>query len=75
MATSSTTQDRVLSRANHLAGVRYEIRGPLAQRALQLEREGHEILKLNIGNPAQFGFRAPESVRLAIIDNRSKAEG
>ncbi len=75
MASSSTTQDRVLSRANHLAGVRYEIRGPLAQRALQLEREGHEILKLNIGNPAQFGFRAPDSVRLAIIDNLSKAEG
>ncbi len=62
-------------RASHLQGVRYEIRGPLARRALELERKGYEIIKLNIGNPAQFGFRIPETMRLAMIENLSQAEG
>ncbi|MFT3771849.1 MAG: pyridoxal phosphate-dependent aminotransferase [Minicystis sp.] len=64
-----------LRRASHLDGVRYEIRGPLARRALELERQGYEIIKLNIGNPAQFGFRTPETMRLAIIENLTQAEG
>ncbi len=64
-----------LRRASHLDGVRYEIRGPLAKRALELERQGYEIIKLNIGNPAQFGFRVPETMRLAMIENLSQAEG
>ena len=64
-----------LRRAPHLEGVRYEIRGPLARRAHELERQGHEIIKLNIGNPAQFGFRTPETMRLAMIENLPKAEG
>jgi len=62
-------------RARHLDGVRYEIRGPLARRAAELERQGYEIIKLNIGNPAQFGFRTPETMRLAIIENLTQAEG
>ncbi len=62
-------------RAHHLQGVRYEIRGPLARRAHELERQGYEILKLNIGNPAQFGFRTPETMRLAMIENLAQAEG
>ena len=64
-----------LLRAHHLKGVRYEIRGPLARRAGELERQGYEILKLNIGNPAQFGFRTPETMRLAMIENLANAEG
>ena len=64
-----------IRRAGHLAGVRYEIRGPLARRALELERRGYEIIKLNIGNPAQFGFRTPETMRLAMIENLAQAEG
>jgi len=64
-----------LARASHLESVRYEIRGPLAHRALELERQGHEIIKLNIGNPAQFGFRTPEEIRLAMIENLGRAEG
>lgn len=64
-----------LRRARHLEGVRYEIRGPLARRALELERRGYEIIKLNIGNPAQFGFRMPESMRLALVENLPQAEG
>jgi alanine-synthesizing transaminase len=64
-----------IHRATHLEGIRYEIRGPLARRALELERQGYEIIKLNIGNPAQFGFRTPEAMRLAMIENLRDAEG
>jgi alanine-synthesizing transaminase len=57
-----------------LANVRYEIRGPLARRAAELEKAGHEIIKLNIGNPGAFGFRAPETMRLAMIENLRDAD-
>jgi alanine-synthesizing transaminase len=58
-----------------LANVRYEIRGKLARRAQEMERQGYEIVSLNIGNPGAFGFRAPETMRLAIIENLRAAEG
>lgn len=58
-----------LRASEHLHDVRYEIRGALARRAEQLEREGHEIVKLNIGNPGAFGFRAPEHLQRAIADH------
>jgi alanine-synthesizing transaminase len=45
--------------SDSLHNVRYEIRGKLAQRAHGLERLGYEIISLNIGNPAAFGFRSP----------------
>lgn len=61
--------------ARHLARVRYEIRGPLARRAAEIERQGHEVIKLNIGNPAAFGFRTPPAMRLAVIENLAEAEG
>ncbi len=61
--------------SRHLVNVRYEIRGPLARRADELERKGYDIIKLNIGNPAAFGFRTPESMRLAVIENLRDAEG
>jgi alanine-synthesizing transaminase len=57
-----------------LAGVRYEIRGRLARRAHELERMGYEIISLNIGNPGAFGFRTPETMRLAMIENLASAE-
>jgi alanine-synthesizing transaminase len=57
-----------------LAKVRYEIRGPLARRAVELERQGYDIIKLNIGNPGVFGFRAPETMRLAVIENLAQAD-
>jgi alanine-synthesizing transaminase len=59
----------------NLGNVRYEIRGPLARRADELERQGHEIIKLNIGNPALFGFRTPEAMRRALVENLGQAEG
>jgi alanine-synthesizing transaminase len=58
----------------HLKDVRYEIRGALARRADELERSGFEITKLNIGNPGVFGFRMPESMRRAMIENLPNAE-
>lgn len=58
-----------------LANVKYEIRGNLARRALELSRKGYEIISLNIGNPALFGFRTPETMRLAMIENFSDSEG
>jgi alanine-synthesizing transaminase len=63
-----------LTPSSHLADVRYEIRGPLARRAVELERAGHEIIKLNIGNPGAFGFRMPETMRAAIVENLQQAD-
>ncbi len=57
-----------------LQDVRYEIRGQLAHRALELEKRGYEIISLNIGNPGLFGFRTPETMRLAMIENLGQAE-
>jgi alanine-synthesizing transaminase len=58
-----------------LRHVKYEIRGRLARRAQELERQGYEIVPLNIGNPGAFGFRTPETMRLAMIENMPAAEG
>jgi alanine-synthesizing transaminase len=58
-----------------LRHVRYEIRGRLARRAHELERQGYEIISLNIGNPRAFGLRTPETMRLAMIENLADAEG
>ena len=58
-----------------LRQVRYEIRGRLARRAHELERQGYEIISLNIGNPRAFGLRTPETMRLAMIENLADSEG
>ncbi len=58
-----------------LANVKYEIRGALARRAQEMERMGYDIISLNIGNPGAFGFRTPETMRLAMIENLKTAEG
>ncbi|MBT8084136.1 MAG: pyridoxal phosphate-dependent aminotransferase, partial [Woeseia sp.] len=61
-----------ISRA--LSDVKYEIRGQLANHALELEKRGYEIVSLNIGNPGLYGFRTPETMRLAMIENLGQAE-
>jgi alanine-synthesizing transaminase len=58
----------------NLEGVRYEIRGELAARAGELERQGYEVISLNIGNPGLFGYRTPETMRLAMIENLGQSE-
>lgn len=55
-----------LAPSARLSRVRYEIRGALARRARELESAGHAVLKLNIGNPGRFGFRAPAHLTAAI---------
>jgi alanine-synthesizing transaminase len=70
-----TSSSPSLRAARHLQHVRYEIRGPLARRAEELEREGHDVIKLNIGNLAAFGFRTPATMRIATIENLAQAEG
>jgi alanine-synthesizing transaminase len=52
----------VVRQASRLADVRYDIRGPVLRRARELEAQGHEIIKLNIGNPAPFGLFTPDAV-------------
>ena len=58
-----------------LANVCYDIRGPVHERATIMEEEGHRILKLNIGNPAPFGFEAPEEILVDVIHNIPKSQG
>ena len=64
----------VVSVSQALADVKYEIRGQLSKRAIELERQGYEIISLNIGNPGLFGYRTPETMRLAMIENIGHAE-
>ena len=61
--------------ASRLNNVRYDIRGPVLRRARQLEAEGHQILKLNIGNTAPFGLHAPEGVVHDLVRNIGDAQG
>jgi alanine-synthesizing transaminase len=58
-----------------LHNVLYDIRGPVLERAQQLESEGHRILKLNIGNPAPFGFEAPDAILVDMIRHLPHAQG
>jgi alanine-synthesizing transaminase len=69
------TSRKAVRPSEGLANVRYEIRGKLAHRALALERQGYDIVSLNIGNPFAFGFRTPETMRLAMIENLRNSEG
>ena len=54
--------DNRIPSSRTLRDVKYEIRGQLANRALELEKRGYEVISLNIGNPGLFGFRAPAPV-------------
>ncbi len=58
-----------------LANVCYDIRGPVLARAKQMEDEGQRITKLNIGNPAPFGFLAPDEIVQDVIRNLPDASG
>jgi len=64
-----------VTQSSKLANVCYDIRGPLLHQAKQMEAEGHHIIKLNIGNPAPFGFEAPEEILQDVILNLSAAHG
>jgi alanine-synthesizing transaminase len=61
--------------SDKLGNVCYDIRGPVLEDAKKLEEEGHQILKLNIGNPAAFGFNGPDEILHDVIHNLSAAQG
>lgn len=63
-----------LKTRTRLAEVRYEIRGELARRARELEGQGRDLIKLHIGNPGAFGFRAPEHLQQAIAEHISDTD-
>jgi alanine-synthesizing transaminase len=62
-------------KSKKLNNVCYDIRGPVLQRANELEEEGYRILKLNIGNPAAFGFNAPDEIIQDVIRMLPDSEG
>lgn len=64
-----------IRQSDKLSKVCYDIRGPVLEEAKRLEEEGHRILKLNIGNPAAFGFEAPDEIIQDVIRNLSNAQG
>ena len=66
---------RPILKSSKLVNVCYDIRGPVLERARQMEDEGHHIIKLNIGNPATFGFDVPEEILQDVIRNLSAASG
>ncbi|WP_307851746.1 pyridoxal phosphate-dependent aminotransferase [Williamsia sp. CHRR-6] len=64
-----------LEQSSKLRNVCYEIRGPVHAHAARLEAEGHRILKLNIGNPALFGFEAPDVIMRDMIHALPYSQG
>ncbi|GAA1308509.1 pyridoxal phosphate-dependent aminotransferase [Brachybacterium tyrofermentans] len=65
----------IFTQSSKLRDVCYEIRGPVPAEAARMEAEGHAILKLNIGNPAPFGFEAPDEILVDMIKNLPTAQG
>jgi len=65
----------MIQKSNRLQNVFYEIRGPIFEKALELELQGYKITRLNIGNPAPFGFDAPDEIIHDVIINIRRAQG
>jgi alanine-synthesizing transaminase len=66
---------RPIRQSKKLHDVRYDLRGPILVEAQRLEAEGHKVMKLNIGNPAPFGFEAPESILVDMIHHLPHSQG
>jgi len=66
---------QAILKSSKLSNVCYDIRGPVMARAKQMEEDGHRIIKLNIGNPATFGFEPPEEIVQDVIHNLPHASG
>ncbi|MFL6154698.1 MAG: pyridoxal phosphate-dependent aminotransferase [Marmoricola sp.] len=66
---------RKIRQSQKLRNVRYDVRGPILVEAQRLEAEGHRILKLNIGNPAPFGFEAPEAILADVTHHLAESQG
>ena len=68
-------EHQILLKSKKLNNVCYDIRGSVLDEANKLEQEGHKITKLNIGNPAPFGFNAPDELVVDLINNIQNAQG
>ena len=66
---------RPIVQSKKLQDVRYDVRGPILVEAERLEAEGHQILKLNIGNTAPFGFAAPEAIVADMVHHLPDSQG
>lgn len=66
---------KTTNKSNKLKGVCYDIRGPVLAAAKKIEDQGDKVLKLNIGNPAPFGFDAPDGIVRDVVHNIKDAEG
>lgn len=66
---------RPITQSTKLKDVRYDVRGPILVEAQRLEAQGHKVMKLNIGNPAPFGFEAPGSILGHMIHHLPHAQG
>lgn len=71
----SPRMNRPIAKSAKLQNVCYDIRGPLLKAANAMEEQGHKIIKLNIGNPAPFGFEAPQEILSDVIHNLPNAIG
>ncbi len=65
--------EHMIHKSHKLHNVCYDIRGPVLERAKQMEEEGQRIIKLNTGNPQVFGFPAPEEITQDMIRNMADA--
>ncbi len=66
---------KTVSKSSKLANVCYDVRGPVVEKARQMEEEGHKIIKLNIGNLAVFGLEPPDEIVQDMIRNLANAAG
>ena len=66
---------KIVQKSTKLANVLYDIRGPIMDAARQMEEEGQNIIKLNIGNLALFGFDAPQEIQRDMILNLPRSAG
>ena len=66
---------RNFEKSSKLDHVLYDVRGPVVEEASRMEENGMEIMKLNIGNPAPFGFSAPEEVILDMMSSVRSSQG
>ena len=73
--TTGSIPMRQFKKSNKLDNVLYDVRGPVVDEAARMEAEGERILKLNIGNPAPFGFRTPDEVVKDMRQQLTECEG
>lgn len=72
---ASSARNREIKQSSKLQNVRYDVRGPILEEAQRLEAAGHRIMRLNIGNPAPFGFEAPDAILKDMVSNLPQAQG